>query len=151
MKKFLLCFAALGLTAAVLADQSVYSTKLGDGWANWSWAKVTLAGKIIKVDSKDWQGVYFHHADQEAKKFSAVTFKVNGGATGGQRLQVMATVKGKGVKEAYLPALAGGGKWSTVTVTFAQLGLTNQKFDGFWIQAQKACTYQVSDVALKSK
>ena len=133
-------------TVLAAADQSVYSGKLENGWQNWSWAKVKL-GKTISVDSKDWQGVYFHHAAMKST-FKSVTFRVDGGKAGGQRLQLRATVNGKPLKEAFLPVLKPG--WTTITVQFKSLGLTGQVFDGFWIQAQKATTYQVADVVLKS-
>jgi len=149
MTKSILTAVFLAFALPVFADQSVYSDKLDNGWQDWSWAKVTKSGKTITVTAKKaWEGLAFHHAPQKSSEFSAVTFKVSGGATGGQRLQLRALVGKTPLKEAFLPALAPG-KWTTVTIPMKNLGLTGQAFEGFWVQAQKPCTFQVQGVAFK--
>jgi hypothetical protein len=150
--KTLATLLVLAATAACLADQTIYSTKWENGWESWSWAKVSFSGKTINVDaSKAWQAAAFHHKPQTSAGVTAVQFRAFGGPKGGQRIQLRATVdKNKPLKEAFLPALPAG-KWVTFTVTTKQLGLTGQAFDGFWIQAQQACTFQISDVTLKGK
>lgn len=53
MRKQFLVAALACITAIAAADQSIYSTKLDNGWANWSWAKVTMSGKLLNVTAKD--------------------------------------------------------------------------------------------------
>src|SRR5579862_3554133 len=144
---FVLAFASVA--GCALSDQSVYSTKLDNGWQDWSWAKVVKSGKNLDVTAKAWQGLYFYHTPQKASEYARISFKVNGGKVGGQRLQVMATVNKKPVKEAHLAPLKPG--WTTVTVTMKSLGLAGKDFDGFWVQAQQGTVFQVSEVVLKSK
>ncbi len=152
MKNLLPILMLSTIATSGFADQSVYSTKLDNGWSDWSWAKVTKSGPMINVVvRKDWEGLYFHHDDQSSKGFAAISFKVFGGKKGGQRLQVMATIKHKPLTAAeYLSPLPAG-KWITITVPVAKLGLKGQAFDGFWVQAQKAGSYQVTTVLLKTK
>ncbi len=148
MKKPLLICAALAMTALGFADQGIWSGKLVNGWQNWSWAKVDISGLTIKATAKAWQGVYFHHTAQKSRGFSALTFLVNGGRAGGQKLQVMATVEGKPLKGSYVFTLKSG--WNTITAPLKALGLANQAFDGLWIQAWKDSSFELKNVKLKS-
>jgi hypothetical protein len=136
-------FSAIGL-----ADQPIWSSKLVNGWQDWSWAKVDKSGPTMKATAKAWQGIYFHHEAQKSSGFSAMTFMASGGAKGGQRLQVMAEIAGKPLKSSFVFKLKPG--WKTITVPFKKLGLTGQAFDGLWIQAQTDASFEVKNVKLKS-
>lgn len=139
--KPILILLSIAVVAAAAADQSIYATKLDNGWQVWGWAKITQAPRVITVNcQKAWEAIYFHHDPQ------AFSFKIS--ASSGDRIQLRATVNKQPLKECFLPALKGGSQ--QITVTMKQLGLTGQNFDGLWIQAQKAETFKVSEVVLKS-
>jgi hypothetical protein len=113
-------FAALTLTQLALADQTIYSSKLANGWQDWSWAKDSKKNSTISVKSK---------------------------ACGPAKLHVHAIVNGKPlVKDIVITSSHTG--WMSVEIPFSKLGLTGGKFNGFWLQAEKAASYEVSSVRL---
>jgi hypothetical protein len=148
MKAILFISVTLATASSGVADQAIWSGKLVNGWEDWSWAKVNKAGPTMNVIAKDWQGVYFHHASQKSS-FAAFAFAINGGSKGGQHLELRATVNKSPLKEAYLPPLKPG--WQTISVPLKHLGLTGEAFDGVWIQAQKACSFEMKNVKLTGK
>src|SRR3954447_24320944 len=95
------CLLLVGMVVPVHAqNQSVYTDSLQNGWQNWSWATVNLANtspaphggtQSISVSSTNYQALYLHHAAQNGALYSGITFWVNGGANGGQSVQVQAT------------------------------------------------------------
>jgi hypothetical protein len=136
-------FAALTLTQLALADQTIYSSKLANGWQDWSWAKDSKKNSTISVKSKAWQGLYFHHDSLPLRGFEGIAFKVSGPA----KLHVHAIVNGKPlVKDIVITSSHTG--WMSVEIPFSKLGLTGGKFNGFWLQAEKAASYEVSSVRL---
>ena len=133
---------AAALAAPAFADQPIYTDSLQNGWANWSWAATNTSsaspthtgGDAISVQAGGYQALYLHHDAQAASGFTALRFWINGGPTGGQKLQVQATLGGAAQAASALPALAAN-TWTQVTIPLSQLGITNQtSFDGFWIQ-----------------
>jgi hypothetical protein len=151
------------LTPFCLADQSVYSEQLDNTWQNWSWATVNTSNpspthggvrSISVTATGSGQALYLHHNAQSAVGYQSLTFWINGGATGGQLLQVQGTLDG-GYLYAYpIPALAAN-TWTKVVVPLKGLGVKNaNNFDGFWIQDRSGTTqptYYVDDVSLASE
>jgi hypothetical protein len=152
----LFCFAAR--FAPVRADQIVFDDALQNGWLNYSWATVNLANTYpvhggadsISVSSTNWQALYLHHAAMSGTLFSNLTFWVNGGS-GGQVVQVQATINGAAQPAVLLTALPANA-WRQQTISLAALGVaTASAFDGFWIQVQNsglAPTFYVDDISL---
>jgi hypothetical protein len=146
----ILCASFLAAATLAAADQAVYTTKLENGWKDWSWAKVVKSGKKLSVNAKSWQGLYFHHDDQPSSNFKSVSFTVDPGPSN-QQLFVHATIKGKPLKAQKI-LTAPANRVLKATVKFSDLGLTNEKFDGFWIQASnKPATFVVTDVVLHGR
>lgn len=142
-------FSLTVLSTSAMADQSIFSSKVDSQWVIWPWAKAEVKGGAISVTTKkDWEALYLHHDPERSAGYSALTFKVNGGAKGGQKLQVRIVSNKQPLKEAFLKPLDPG-KWTTVTIPLKNLGLTGQAFEGIWIQAQKPCSFQVQSIALK--
>jgi hypothetical protein len=134
-------------SSTLLANQPVYTTKLQNGWSDWSWAKLIKGSNGFTAEMKPWQSVYFHHATLDSWHYNAIQFKVYGGHEGGQVFRIQALVHGRPVFEtARLVVLPG--RWFTVDVPFCMLGLTHQRFDGFWIQAQRNAIVQMADFSL---
>lgn len=138
--------------------QVVYADSLQNGWQSWSWASCDLssgnpvrAGRAIRVTAGPWQAFYLHHAPFGTSAYAAVTFWVQGGSQGGQRLWVRALRSGipqAPVAVGPLPA----DRWQSITVSLADLGVANvTDMDGLWVQdatgtAQSA--FSLDEIAL---
>jgi hypothetical protein len=159
------CF--LLLTGFVLTasaqDQSIYTDSLQNGWANWSWndtfnpsatAYVHSGTYSISVTLSNYGALYLHHNAQNSSQFSAITFWINGGASGGQSIQVQATRNGAVQTNKPLVVLAPlpAGNWRQDTVSLSSLDVANvTDFDGFWLQVQNsgvAPAFYVDDMVL---
>jgi len=144
----LLCCLALPTVARAQTDQSVYTDTLVNGWQNWSWATVNLSNTTpiqsgadsISVSAGPYQALYLHQTAFDSTPYTALVFWINGGPTGGQLLQVQATLNGASQTVVTLPALAAN-TWQQVTIPLSSLGVQNQPdLDGFWIQDRSGTT-----------
>jgi alpha-N-arabinofuranosidase len=147
-------------TAYAADDLSVYDDGLRNSWENWSWASVDFASSAathsgaaaIAVNADAWTAVWFRHAPFDTTDYGNVSFWINGGPVGGQRLRVVATLADAGQPFGFdIPALAPG-TWQQITVPLSALGaVAVANFTGFWIQeftGSAQPTYFVDDVAL---
>ncbi len=121
--------------------QAIYAESLENAWQSWSWATTDFAnaapshlGHSIKITAGPWQAMYLYHDPFDTTPYTALSFWVHGGQTGGQRLQVKAMRNGvPQVAIQLLPLLAGN--WQHVTLSLASLGVANvTDMDGFWIE-----------------
>ena len=106
----------LTLTGSALAqsDQSVYSDALANGWQNWSWATVNLSNGApvqagvasVAVSAGAWQAPFLHHNAFDSSLYTNLTFRIHGGSTGRQLLQVQAELNGASQTVVTLPPLA---------------------------------------------
>jgi hypothetical protein len=144
----LLCCFALPTVARAQTDQAVYTDALVNGWQNWSWATVNLANTTpvqsgsdsISVSAGPYQALYLHQTPFDSSTYSDLVFWINGGATGGQLLQVQATLNGAAQTVVTLPALAAN-NWQQISIPLSSLGVQNQPdMDGFWIQDRSGTT-----------
>ena len=121
-----------GLTTRAWAQSPfpIYTDHLANGFQDWSWATRDLTNTSpvhsgsdsISVTASAWQALSFWHQDFNATTYTNLTFWVNGGAAGGQMLQVYVqygTNSGKAVSLAPLPA----NTWQFVQVSLAKLGV----------------------------
>ena len=139
------------------ALQSVYSDQLDSGWQNWSWATVNLSnaspahtgGHSIAVTAQAWQALYLENG-APAQTPLGIQFWINGGASGGQKLNVNATLNGNGQTAVALSPLAKNA-WTFVKIPLSSFGITDPtRFDGFWIQDATGTTqptFYVDDIA----
>jgi len=140
-------------------QHAIYTDSLQNGWENWSWATVNVGNaspvatgtRSISVTADNWEALYLHHQPLDAAQFTNLTFKVHGGAQGGQLLQVQATRNGSAQSAVVLAALPAG-TWRTEVLSLTSLGVANATdFDGFWIQIRTASavpTFYVDDISL---
>ena len=152
---------AASLSSLARADQTLYTDSLQNGWTNYSWATVNFSATspvhtgadAISVQSGAYQALYLHHAAQSSAPFTALTFWINGGPAGGQRLQAQATLNGT-AQAAYALPTPQANAWTQVTIPLSALGAAGQSnFDGIWIQDSSGAAepiYYVDDVALVS-
>ena len=133
--------------AQAQSDQAVYTDALVNGWQNWSWATVNLSNTApvqsgtdsISVSTGPYQAVYLHQAPFDSTSYASLVFWINGGPTGGQLLQVQATLNGTAQTVVTLPSLAAN-TWQ-VGLALSSLGVQNQPdLDGFWIQDRSGTT-----------
>src|SRR6204780_3329547 len=96
----LLCCLALPATARAQTDQAVYTDALVNGWENWSWATVKLPNTTpgqsgtapFSFSAGPHQALYLHQTPFDSSLYADLVFWINGGPTGGQLLQVQATL-----------------------------------------------------------
>lgn len=132
---------------ALAQNQAIYNDSLQNGWENWSWATVNLSNASpahsgaasTSVTAAGWQALYLHHAAFDPTPYTSLRFWINGG-TGGQRMNVQATVNGASQAAVALGPLTAN-TWTQVTIPLSQLGVANNSsFDGFWIQDSTGTT-----------
>lgn len=150
-------------TAFAAVDTTIYDEGLAPGWQNWSWAAVDMASTAqantgavsIAVTPTAWSALYLRSADAPLNTtgFLNFTFYVNGGATGGQTIQVVAVVNDTpqpGVRVATPTA----GTWQKISVPLSALGADNNaNVNGFWIQQGSGVddpTFYVDTIVLES-
>jgi len=145
----LICCLVLPTVARAQTDQSVYTDALVNGWQNWSWAMVNLSNTTpvqsgsdsISVSAGPYQALYLHQAAFDSTPYTALVFWIDGGSTGGQLLQVQATLNGAAQTVVTLPALTAN-SWQQFTIPLSSLGVQNQPdLDGFWIQDRSGATH----------
>ncbi len=139
----LLCGLAIPAVARAQANQSVYTGALVNGWQDWSWATVNVSNTTpvqqgtthsISVSAGAYTALYLHQTAFDSSLYTNLVFWIDGGSTGGQLLQVQATLNGTAQTIVTLPALAAN-TWQQVTIPLSSLGVQNQpNLDGFWIQ-----------------
>lgn len=120
----------------------VYDNEFKSGWQSWSWAKVempTIAGndKPLKVQGDPWSALFLHHDAFSTSNFSKLTFYINGGAEGGQRLTVKLTVDGKALESSCVIEPKAK-TWTIVEIPLSELSADNRTVDGLMLQADVA-------------
>jgi alpha-L-arabinofuranosidase len=144
----LFCFLALPALARAQSDQPVYTDALTNGWQDWSWATVNLNNSSpvqsgtasISVSAGPYQALYLHHDSFDSSLYADLVFWIDGGSTGGQLLQVQATLNGAAQTVYTLPPLAAN-TWQQFTIPLSSLGVQSQpNLDGFWIQDRSGTT-----------
>ena len=131
--------APLAACAQAAAPFIVYDNELKPGWQNWSWAKVDTPAttgdiKPLKVQGDAWSALALHHDAFSTAPFTKISFYINGGAEGGQRLTVKAMADGKALDSKYViePKVKS---WTVVEVALAELSAANRTIDGLMLQA----------------
>ncbi len=94
----------------------IYTDSLQNSWDNWSWdatvglsspSVVHSAPSAISVTlTAGWGAFSLHHTALDTTPYSSITFWINGGPTGGQRLQFAALLEGNIAGTTNLPTLA---------------------------------------------
>ncbi len=149
------------ITAPPQDGLSIYTDNLVNGFQNWSWATVDLANtnpvrsgsySISVTDGGNYQALVFEHPDLNTTPYSSLSFWVNGGATGGQRLEVWGVLDGANLV-AYTLAALPANTWQLITVPLSALQVANKpNCTGFWIQGNDdgaaQPTFYVDDVQL---
>jgi alpha-L-arabinofuranosidase len=158
-----LALVSLFLAAnSVLAqtDQSIYADSLQNNWQDWGWATINYdntspvhsGSKSVAVTvAGPWQAIYIAHPAFDSGPYANLTFWLDGGTSGGQRLLIQGHAGGAGQVSINLPTLAAN-TWQQFSIPLASLGVANRTdVDGFWIQDRLGAvqpTFYLDDIAL---
>jgi len=157
---FVLLFATVAWGTVRAQDKVVvYDGSLGQGWHDWSYgvdrdlaATVTphSGSTDIAVTQKAWGALALQCPDgTDVKGRTTLSFWVNGGTAGGQRVLVVLNGD-NGMKSAYaLPALAPG--WKHVEVKLSALGLTTNTLNTIWFKnatGAESPVYYLDDIEI---
>jgi hypothetical protein len=157
----------LALTGAGLrADQIIYDDALENGWQNWGWATLNYANtspvhsgsdSISVTISSGWEGIQIWHPDLDSTPYTNLSFWLNGGSSGGQKLQVYGLLDAGGSANqsqsaSYHLTTLTANTWQQFQVPLSALGVAGQpNFTGFVIQDAAGTaepTFYVDDISL---
>ena len=149
----------LAASSSWAQGQAIYADSLQNGWQNWGWTQINYnnaspvhAGSLsISVTiTQGWQGIYIAHAAFNCSAYSDLVFWINGGASGGQELQVQGHAGGAAQTAVPLAAPTAN-TWTRYSVSLASIGVANRTdMDGFWIQGINTPqpTFYLDDIVL---
>ncbi len=141
------------------AGLPIYTDNLVNGFQNWSWATVNLENSSpvhsgsysISVTDGGNQALWLQRSDFNTGPYASLSFWVNGGSTGGQRVQVWGYLDGAG-QVAYPLGTLPTNAWQQVTIPLSILNVSNKaNCSGFSIQGNTGgpqSTFYVDDVQL---
>jgi len=140
----------LGFCAVVFAQAPlpVYTDLLVSGFQDWGWATHDYANtspvhsganSVSVTINSGYAGLQMWHSDMDSSPYTAVTFWANGGASGGQRLQVygllhIGSTNNAGQTHLSITPLPTN-SWRQYTVPLSSIGVANKpNFTGFAFQ-----------------
>jgi len=147
------------VTSGWAQDQAIYSDSLQNGWQNWGWTQINYnntspvhAGSLsISVTiTQGWQGIFIAHNAFNCSTYTNLVFWINGGASGGQQLQIQGHA-GAAPQTAVTLTTPTANTWMRYTVSLASIGVANRTdLDGFWIQGVNTAqpTFYLDDIVL---
>jgi alpha-L-arabinofuranosidase len=153
-------------TAQAQAPLPVYTDYLVNGFQDWGWAARNYANtspvhsgsKSVAVTiTSGWQGLQVYHPDLDSSLYRSISLWLNGGATGGQRLQVygllhVGTTNNAGQGRYFSLGMLATNAWQQFIVPLTTLGVANRtNFTGFVIQDVSGTaqpTFYVDDIQL---
>jgi hypothetical protein len=157
------CLLALAFSVLANDDQLIYSDMLNNGWANWGYnatlvfnnsAPVHSGTNSIKATMPSWSRIWLVHDPIDTSLYTNFTFWVNGGTSGGQRLQVAASTNGVDGTWVNIGPLAAN-TWQQITVSLAALGVANNaNLNYLWINNWSGSAqpvFYLDDVSLTAK
>jgi hypothetical protein len=139
---------------------ALYQDSLANGWNNWSWATVNLAStatvhtgtSAIAVTAAAFQALYLQHNPLPTDTYQSLSFWINGGATGGQRLNVIGLLNGVAQPAVSIGPLSAGA-WQQMVIPLSQLGVAKAAdLTGVWLQDNTGTTqptFYVDDISLE--
>jgi hypothetical protein len=134
-------------SAKAQANLPIYTDYLANGFQNWSWASVNLANtspvnsgsdSISVTAGANYQALYLSHPPFNTSLYSSLDFWINGGSSGGQKLQVVGlSGLSNGVAQlSYSLGTLQTNVWQHFTIPLSSLGVANAtNFTGIFIQS----------------
>jgi hypothetical protein len=139
---------------------AIYQEGLANGWNNWSWASVNTGSSTnvhtgssaIAVTADAYEALYLQHPALPTGAFDSLHFWINGGATGGQTLNVVALRNDVGQPAVPIGPLSPG-SWQEIVIPLSALGIANvADLSGLWLQENAGVTqptFFVDDIHLE--
>ena len=158
--------AALTLHLTARADQIIYDDALENGWQNWGWATINYANTSPVHSGSDsisvtivngWDGIQIWHNDMDSTPYASISFWLNGGTSGGQKLQMYGLVDLNGTNNwaqspRYSIGTQAANTWQQFIVPLSGLGVaSSNNFTGFVIQDSQGTaepTFYLDDISL---
>jgi hypothetical protein len=147
---FVFCFLlAVTRSAHAQSNMVIYDDSLENNWQNWGWATLNYANtspvhsgsdSISVTIASAYQGIQIYHPDMTNTPYASISFWLNGGASGGQNLQMYGLLDTNGTPNdtqsaRYYLATPVANTWQQYTVPLSALGVANTtNFTGFVIQ-----------------
>jgi hypothetical protein len=158
-------WTALSLARAQ-APLLVYTDHLVNGFQDWGWAPHDYANtlpvhsgttSVAVTMTSGYQGLQIYHPDLNSSLYSGIGLWLNGGAAGGQKLQVyglvhVGTANNVGQGQYFSLGTLPTNAWQRFVVPLSALGVANRtNFTGFVIQDRSGTaqpTFYVDDIQL---
>lgn len=152
----------VGASAHAQADVTIYDDALQNGWGDWGWTTTDYASTAtvhtgtysIAITPGGWEGAQMGHnwpAPFDSTGYGNLTFWINGGASGGQTLQVYAVLNYAGQAPVAIGPIVAN-TWQKITIPLASLGADNKTdITGIVIQnatGSPAPTFHVDDIII---
>jgi alpha-N-arabinofuranosidase len=160
------CLWAAPYPARAQAPLSAYADHLVNGFQDWGWAPHDYANtlpvhsgtsSVAVTMISGYQGLQIYHPDLNSSVYSGIGLWLNGGAAGGQKLQVyglvhVGTANNVGQGQYFSLGTLPTNAWQRFVVPLSALGVANRtNFTGFVIQARTGTapsTFYVDDIQL---
>src|SRR4051794_16559202 len=148
------------------APLPVYADRLVNGFQDWGWASMDYANSspshsgsasVAVTMTGGYQGEQVYHPDLNSSNYTALSFWINGGPTGGQKLQVygllhILTTNNAGSGQYFSLGTLQTNTWQQFVIPLSAIGVANKtNFTGFVIQDRSGAaepTFDVDDVQL---
>ncbi|MEY2427497.1 MAG: hypothetical protein QOJ40_382 [Verrucomicrobiota bacterium] len=163
----LLVCLLLARTVVAQADLPVYTDSLVNGFQDWGWASHNYANTSpvhsgadsisVTISSTSYEGLQIYHPDLDSSPYSSLSFWINGGPNGGQKLQVygllhQGTTNNAGQGQYFSLGTLPTNTWRQFVIPLSALGVANRpNFTGFVIQDRIGAvqpTFYVDDITL---
>jgi hypothetical protein len=162
---FLIILCELNLRG-LRANEIIYDDALENGFQNWGWATLNYANtspvhsgsySISVTIVNGYDGIQIvNPTGINDSSFTNITFWLNGGSSGGQRLQAYGLLNVSGTVTSQAPRVAlatvPANTWQQYTVSLSSLGVANAaNFSGFVVQDVSGAaepTFYMDDVSL---
>jgi len=149
------------ITAQPKDNLPIYTDNLVNGFQNWSWATVNLGNtnpvhsgncSISATDGGNYQALAFEHSEFNTTPYTNLSFWIDGGSSGGQRVEVWGLLDGTN-QVAYPLSTLPTNNWQQVSIPLSSLHVAGKpNCTGFWIQGNDGGaaqpTFYVDDVQL---
>lgn len=136
--------AALNPLAKGQTNLAIYTGHLVNGFQNWSWASVNIYNNsptytnthsISVTCNTNYPALYLEHPQFDTSLYQTLDFWINGGSSGGQKLQVVGLLDGNGQSSYSLGTLKTN-VWQHFTIPLSSLGVAHAtNFTGLFIQS----------------
>ena len=148
LSAFVCCLLVVGLHAQ--NSLPVYTDSLVNGFQDWGWATHNYANTSpvhsgsdsvsVTIATTNYDGLQIYHPDLDSTSYTSLSFWINGGASGGQQLQVYGLLHVGDTANVWQLSVSLGklqtNVWQQFTILLSALGVANKtNFTGFVIQS----------------